>query len=73
MIDRVSILAPSRASPLPQGFMVMQMLCMTLKPVGVGRLLSCAVFMWLLRRLGTFTGPSRHRHVVELLTDGIDA
>ena len=36
MIDRVSILAPSRASPLPQGFMVMQMLCMTLKPVGAG-------------------------------------
>lgn len=48
------------------------MLCTTLKPVGAVDYYR-AVFVWLLSRFRTFTGPSRHRHVVELLANGIDA
>ena len=73
MIDRVSILAPSRAGSLPQGFMVIADVVYDAETCGSGAVRFRAIFVWLLRRLRTFTGPSRHCHVIELLTDGIDA
>ncbi len=63
MIDRVVILAPSRASSLPQGFRLVTDSVCEAETCGGG----------LLRHFRTFIGPSRNRHVLELFTDGIDA